>query len=158
VRLAGSAALVALVVAGAAAAATFQSPNGAAKVTLSSTSAGARNVAVTVQIPSVLQCGRPTGVPVAITLPGGERMPRSIAASTVRVNGVQPSKVTIAGRVLTVSLPARRGITCFALVEGMMKISFPSTVAFGNPSSAGTYAFGIRQGKTAYVVPVAIKG
>jgi len=156
VRVAAAAALVALVAAGAAAAARFQSPNGAATVTLSSTAAGAQNVAVTVQIPTVLQCGRPTGVPVAITLPRAERMPRAIVAAMVRVNGVPPSKLTTVGRVVTVSLPVRKGITCFALVDGLMKITFAPGAALGNPSSAGTYAFGVRQGRTAYSIPITI--
>lgn len=156
VRVAAAAALVALVAAGVGAAARFQSPNGAATVTLSSAAAGARNVAVTVQIPTVLQCGRPTGVPVEITLPRAERMPPAIVASMVRVNGVPPSKLTTAGRVVTVSLPVRRGITCLSLVDGMMKITFAPGAALGNPSSAGTYSFAIRQGRTAYVVPVTI--
>ena len=158
VRIATGAMLAALSIAGGAAAGVpFQSPNHEATVTLSSATAGASNVALTVQIPTVLQCGRPTGVPVAITLPRAERLPRAVVASTVRVNGVPPSKITMAGRVVTVSLPVRRGITCFSLVDGMMKITFAPSAAFGNPSSAGTYSFGIRQGKTAYVVPVTIK-
>jgi len=158
VRVAAAAALVALGAVGVAAAGRFQSPDGAATVTLSSSAAGAQNVAVTVRIPTVLQCGRPTGVPVAITLPRAERMPHAIASATVRVNGLAPSKVATAGRVVTVSLPVRRGITCLALVDGTMKITFAPGAALGNPSSPGTYSFGIRQGRTAYVVPVTIKG
>jgi hypothetical protein len=155
-RAAAAVPLVALAAAGVAGAARFQSPNGAATVTLSSSAAGAQDVAVTVQIPTVLQCGRPTGVPVAITLPRAERVPGAIVASTVRVNGVSPSRIAMAGRVVTVTLPVRRGITCLALVDGMMKIAFAPGAALGNPSSAGTYTFAIRQGRTAYVVPVTI--
>jgi hypothetical protein len=150
--------LVALVVVAGAAGATFQSPSGEATVTLSSTAAGAQNVALTVQIPSVLECGRPTGVPVALTLPRAARMPSAIPVSAVRVNGVPASKVAVLGRTVTVTLPVHRGITCFALIEGRMKIAFAPSAALGNPSSAGTYAFGIRQGRTAYSVPVTIKG
>ncbi len=153
-----AAALVALLVAGAASGARLQSRSGEASVTLSSSAAGAQDVGLTVQIPTVLQCGRPTGVPVALTLPRAVQMPRAIPVSAVRVNGVPASKVVVASRVVTVSLPIHRGITCFSLIEGKMKITIAPSAALGNPSSAGTYAFGIRQGKTAYVVPITIKG
>jgi hypothetical protein len=146
-----------LTAAGVAAAAGFQSPNREASVTFSSVKAGASNVGVVVQVPTVLECGRPTGGGVVLTLPRNERMPRAIAAASVRVNGLTASKVTVAGRVVTVSLPIHRGVTCFALIDGMMKIAVAPAAALGNPPSAGSYAVGIRQGKTAYVVPVAIK-
>jgi hypothetical protein len=159
VRVAAGAALVSLLAAGGAAAGVgFQSPNHEASVTLSSANAGASNVSLTVQLPTVLQCGRPTGGDVVLTLPHAARVPHSIAVAAVRVNGVLPSRVAVTGRVVTVSLPARRGIMCFVLVEGMMKLTVAPSAALGNPSSAGTYAFGIRQGKTAYVVPITIEG
>jgi hypothetical protein len=159
VRVAAGAVLVALAVAGGAVAGVgFQSPNHEATVTLSSATAGASNVALTVQMPTVLQCGRPTGGDVVLTLPRAARVPHAIAASTVRVNGVLPSKVAVTGHAVTVGLPVHKGITCFALIDGTMKLTVAPSAAFGNPASAGTYAIGIRQGKTAYVVPVTIKG
>jgi hypothetical protein len=159
VRVATGAMLVALFVAGGAAAGGgFQSPNHEATVTLSSATAGAANVALTVQMPTVLQCGRPTGGDVVLTLPRAARVPHVIAPSAIRVNGVPPSKVAVTGRVVTVGLPARKGITCFAMVDGFMKLTIAPSAAVGNPPGAGTYAIGIRQGKTAYVVPITIKG
>jgi len=157
VRVAAAAAFAALLAAGGAAGALFQSPNGEATVSLSSAAAGARDVGLTAQIPTVLQCGRPTGLPVALSLPRGVRMPGAIPLSAVRVNGVQASKVVVANRVVTVTLPVHRGITCFALIEGKLKIAIAPSASLGNPSSAGTYTFGIRQGRTAYAVPVTIK-
>ena len=158
VRVVTAAMLAALSIGGGAAAGVgFESPNHEATVTLSSATAGASNVALTVQIPTVLQCGRPTGTPVVLTLPRAARVPRAIATSAVRVNGVPPSKVAVTGNVVTVGLPAHKGITCFALVDGMMKLTFAPSAAFGNPPGAGTYAIGIRQGKTVYVVPITIK-
>ena len=158
VRIATGAMLAALFIAGGAAAGvSFESPNHEATVTLSSATAGASNVALTVQVPTVLQCGRPTGVDVVLTLPRAARVPRAIAVAAVRVNGVPPSKVAVTGRVVTVGLPVHKGIMCFALVDGMMKLAFAPSAAFGNPPSAGTYAVGIRQGKTVYVVPITIK-
>ena len=148
---------VLIAAAGAAAAGGFQSPDHQAGVRLSSARAGASNVGLVVQMPTVLQCGRPTGGAVVVTLPRSEQMPRSIAVTNVRVNGVPASKVTVARRAVTVSLPIHRGITCFALIDGMMKITVAPGAALGNPSSAGSYAIGIRQGKTSYVVPITIK-
>jgi hypothetical protein len=157
VRVAQAAALAALLAAGGAAGAGFQSPNAEATVSLSTAAAGAQNVGLTVQIPTVLQCGRPTGVPVALSLPGGVRIPRAIPVSAVRVNGVPASKVVVASRVVTVTLPVHRGISCFALIEGRMKIAIAPSAALGNPARAGIYTFGIRQGRTAYDIPVTIK-
>jgi hypothetical protein len=159
VRVATAAIVVVLSVVGVATAGGgFQSPNHEATVTLSSVAAGAANIAVTIQLPTVLQCGRPTGGDVAVTLPRTARVPHAIAASAVRVNGVTPSKVTVTGRIVTVGLPVHKGITCFALVDGIMKLTVAPSAALGNPPGAGTYAIGIRQGKTTYVVPITIKG
>ncbi len=148
--------LVLLAAAGAAAAAVLQSP-GVATVTLSPAAAGARRVSMTVQLPATLQCGRPMGGPVSVTLPRGERMPSAIAATAVRVNGRASSKVAVAGRVVTVGLPVPRGITCMSIIEGTMKIVFAPAAGLGNPSAAGTYTVVVRQGKTGYLVPVSIK-
>jgi hypothetical protein len=149
--------LVLLAAAGAAVAAVVQSP-GVATVTLSPAAARAWPVTVTVQLPAALQCGRPMGGPVSVTLPRGERMPSTIAATAVRVNGLASSKVAVTGRVVTVALPVRRGITCMSIIEGSMKIVFAPAAGLGNPSAAGTYTVIVRQGKTGYLVPVSIKG
>jgi hypothetical protein len=151
------AALVLVAAAASAAAGGFQSPGGGATVTLSPPAAGARLVAVTVQLPAALQCGRPMGGPVSVTLPRGERMPSVIAVTAVRVNGLASSKVDVVGRVVTVSLPVHRGITCMSIIDGTMKIVFAPAAGLGNPSAAGTYTVIVRQGKTGYLVPVSIK-
>jgi hypothetical protein len=151
------AALVASAAAGVAAAAGFQPRGGEATVTLSSAAAGARPVAVTVGLPAVLQCGRPMGGPVSVSLPRGERMPRAISKAAVRVNGMIPSNVAVDGRKVTVSLPVRRGITCMTIIDGRMKIVVAERAGLGNPSAPGTYMVVVRQGKTGYLVPVSIR-
>jgi hypothetical protein len=155
-RVVIGAVLVSLVAVGAAVAAL--EPRGhEATVTLSSAAAGANSVAVTVQLPAALQCGRPMGGPVSVTLPRGERMPHSIATATVRVNGVAPGSVSLVGRTVTVSPPVHRGVTCMSIVEGRMKIVLAQTAGLGNPSAPGSYTVVVRQGNTGWLVPVTIK-
>jgi hypothetical protein len=105
----------------------------------------------------VLQCGRPMGGPVSVTLPRGERMPRAIPSTAVRINGMTPASVTVSGRMVTVSLSVHHGVTCMSIVDGRMKIALAQGAGLGNPATAGSYTVVIRQGKTGYLVPVAIK-
>jgi hypothetical protein len=148
--------LVLAAAAGSAAGAVFTSRDGQATVALSSTAAGARSVAVTVQLPAVLQCGRPMGGPVSVSLPQGERMPRAIGTSAVRVNGITPASVTVSGRTVTETLPVRHGVTCMTLIDGRMKLVLAPAAGLGNPSAAGSYTVVVRQGKTGWLVPVSI--
>src|SRR5262249_52352447 len=112
----------------------------------------------TVQLPAVLQCGRPMGGPVSVTLPRGERIPHSIATAAVRVNGMTPGGVSVAGRTVTVSLPVRHGVMCMTIIDGRMKIVLAQGGGLGSPAAAGSYTVVVRQGKTGWLVPVSIKG
>src|SRR5581483_867548 len=121
--------IVAPLTGGAPDAVNFQSPNHDATILLSSAKAGAD---------------------VVVTLPRAARVPRSIASSAVRVNGKAPSRIAVAGRKVTVGLPAVNGITCDSITDGVLKVTFAGGAALGNPSAPGTYAIAIHRGASAY--------
>jgi hypothetical protein len=147
-------ALLALV---AAAASAAQSPAHPASITLSSSKAGAQNVGLTLRMPTVLQCGRPRGGPVALTLPAAAHVPRTIALAAVTVNRKAPSAVSVKGHVVTVGLPVLHGMICDSLVDGVLQLQIAPKASLRNPAHAGTYSIAVRQGHESYVVPITVR-
>lgn len=134
-------ALAGLASAGAAAAGAGPKP---ASVTLSSTRAGARPVAMTVAWQTELQCGRLLSRKVELRFPASERLPSSVATSSVRVGGLHPASVTVSAHTLTIMLPRPSGLQCYTLATGTARIVLGRAAHLGNPSRAGTYGIVVR--------------
>jgi hypothetical protein len=115
-----------------------------ASAALSSPKAGAKPVSLLVALHTELQCGRLRNGLLALTFPSGFALPATVGASAVLVDGVTPAKVRLTGRTLSITLPVRTGITCMSIGPGAAKILVTKAAQLGNPSSAGTYALGVR--------------
>jgi hypothetical protein len=154
-RAAGVAAAAALTVAGAAAG--LQQPKSPPTITLSPATAGAGHVGLTLRMPTVLRCGRPTGGAVVVTLPRGAGVPRTIGTASVTLNGMRPAAVTVVGRSITVNMPVVHGAICDSLVDGVLKLVIAPAAALRNPPRAGSYAVTVQQGHVTYRLPVAVQ-
>jgi hypothetical protein len=117
-----------------------------AAASLSSVHAGARPVALVVSLHTELQCGRLRGGSLALTFPTAARLPRTIAASAIAVQGVQPRSVKLTGRRLSIAIPRPAGMTCMVIGPGTAKIVVSRAAHVGNPGVAGTYKLGVHYG------------
>ena len=146
--------VVAAVVCGAAlatGAAAVAAPPGAetsdwAAVSLSSAAAGARPVAVLVSLHTELQCGRLRGRSIDLVFPAAAKLPNTVSAGAVSVQGKRPAGVKVAGRTLSIAMAPPTGVMCDVIAPGVAKILVTRAARVGNPSSAGTYAFSVRYG------------
>jgi hypothetical protein len=141
-------ALGAALATGAAAVAAPTGANGTdwASASLSSTHAGARPVALVVSLHTELQCGKLRGGSLALTFPAGARLPRTIPASAIAVQGKQPASVKLANRTLSITLAPPAGLMCNVIGPGTAKIIVLRTAKLGNPASAGVYKLGVHYG------------
>ncbi len=155
-RAAGVVGAAALAVAGGAAG--FQQPKHPATITLSPATAGAGHVGLTLRMPTVLRCGRPTGGAIVLTLPRAAGVPRTIGTAAVTLNGMSPASVTVVGRSVTVSMPVVHGAICDSLVDGVLKLVIAPAAALRNPPRAGSYSVTVQQGHVTYQLPVAVQG
>jgi hypothetical protein len=138
--------VVAAVLAGAASAAAPQS----ATVTVSPSRAGARPAALTVRLSYEMQCGYPGPGPIVVQLPAGERVPATIAPSALLVNGKPAPGVRVAGRTVSIDLPARPAIMCDVIGPGTATVVFTRAAGLGNPAGAGSYTVTVtRHGSSA---------
>lgn len=110
-----------------------------ASVSLSSVHAGARPVALVVSLHTELQCGRLRGGPLALTFPAAARLPRTMSASAITVEGKQPFSVKLADRTLSITMPPPIGVMCDVIAPGTAKIVVSRAARVGNPPVAGTY-------------------
>ena len=117
-----------------------------AAAALSSSKAGARPVSVLVSLHTELQCGRLRGRSIALTFPAASRLPKTVAAGSVAVQGKRPSGVTLRGRTLSIALAPPAGVICDVIGPGVAKILVTRAARIGNPSSAGTYTLTVRYG------------
>jgi hypothetical protein len=132
-------------------AAAFAAPPGAegsdwAAASVSSSHARARPVGLVVSLHTELQCGKLRGGSLALTFPAAARLPRTIPASAIAVQGRQPSSVKLAGRTLSITMPRPVGMTCMVIGPGTAKIVVSRTAQLGNPAAAGAYELGVRYG------------
>lgn len=117
-----------------------------AATTLSSAHAGARPVALVVSLHTELQCGKLRGGSLALTFPAAARLPRTIAASAIAVQGVRPSSVRLVRRTLSITMPRPAGMTCMVIGPGTAKILVSRAAQVGNPATAGAYKLGVHYG------------
>jgi len=129
-----------------------------ASASLSSSHAGARPVALVVSLHTELQCGRLRGGAVAITFPAAMKLPKTVSASAVAVQGKRPAGVTLSGRTLSISPAPPVGVMCNVIAPGVAKILVSKAAQLGNPASAGTYALGVRYGTETLRATLTIQG
>jgi len=110
-----------------------------ASASLSSVHAGARPVALVVSLHTELQCGQLRGGALALTFPAAARLPRTISASAIAVDGKQPLSVKLANRTLSITMAPPVGAICDVIGEGTAKIAVSRAARVGNPPAAGTY-------------------
>jgi hypothetical protein len=117
-----------------------------ASATLSSVHAGARPVALVVSFHTELQCGRLRGSALALTFPAAARLPRTMHASAIAVQGKQPSSVKLANRTLSITMSRPTGVMCNVIAPGTVKILVSRAAQLGNPAAAGAYKLAVHYG------------
>ena len=128
----------------------------AATASLSSTTAGAKPVALTVTVHYEMICGQPGPGTAVVTLPTAASVPSSIAASSVLVNGRTAPAVAVKGHDIAVTLPTHRGVTCLVVGPGTLRLDLTRAAGIGNPRAAGTYMIHVRRNSLAFAAPVRI--
>jgi hypothetical protein len=114
-------------------------------VRLSSTRAGARPVVLKLTVRTELQCGRLVGGTVAVRLPRGAHVPRSISRSAALIGGKPAAGVAIAGRTLTIAVPQPRGVICTVIGPGRAVVTLTRAAGLGNPARAGRYLYAVER-------------
>ncbi|MGD0167273.1 MAG: hypothetical protein ABSC51_08295 [Gaiellaceae bacterium] len=128
----------------------------AASVSSSPSRAGARAVVLTLRLHYEMQCGYPGQGPVVIGFPAQMRLPRTLHASSVLVNGKPTSRVEISRNQVSVPLPRRSDILCDVLAPGTLTIVFNRSASLGNPSRAGRYLVTARRGSLRFLARLVI--
>jgi hypothetical protein len=110
---------------------------------------GARPAALRLSLRTELQCGRLGGGPIIVGFPAAERMPASLQAGDVLVNG-KSLDASLSGHVVSIALPKTIGLTCDLIGPGTVSVVFTKAASLGNPLTPGTYHVSLRvRGKTA---------
>lgn len=148
--IAGAAAVAALAGAGTAGALVGPGLAHAATVTLSSNRAGADPVALTLELEYEMQCGYPGPGPVLITLPAAERLPGTLARTSVRVDGRPAVAVSVTGHTVSVGLAPEPRIMCDVIGPGRLTVLFTSAAHLGNPSRPETYVVEATRGGASF--------
>jgi hypothetical protein len=116
---------------------------------------GARPVALRLTVRTELQCGRPRGGPIVVAFPAAERMPASLQAGDVLVNG-KALDATLSGHVVSIALPKTTGVTCDVIGPGTVSVVFTKRANLGSPLAPGTYHVSLRVRGTSAVAPFTI--
>jgi len=117
-----------------------------ASASLSSVHAGARPVALVVSLHTELQCGKLRGGALALTFPAAARLPRTMLASAITVQGRPPSSVKLANRTLSITISRPTSVMCDIIGPGTAKILVFRAAQIGNPPAAGVYKLGVHYG------------
>ena len=131
-----AAALAALACAAAAQAGV--APN-TASVSASSYSKGAP-VALTFTLKYKMPCGSP-GETMTVLMPSGMKVPRTIAARAVKVNGARASSVATHGSTVSIALAKKQWLTCNVLGMGDLSVVLGPKARLANPTTPGIYSF-----------------
>jgi hypothetical protein len=127
-----------------------------ASASLSNVHAGARPVALVVSLHTELQCGKLRGSALALTFPASAKLPRTVPASAIAVQGKQPSSVKLVNRTLSMTLPRPIGVMCNVLAPGTAKILLSRAALLGNPASPGVYTLAVQYGMQKLQAPLKI--
>lgn len=123
-------------------------PLGSATAVAAPAAAGARRAKLTLTLRLELQCGRPrTGV-VSVSLPAALRLPATVSAGAVLVDGRRPHALRRQGRLFTLTLKPTSGMLCDVLGPGDLTVVFTPSAEIGNPAKPGSYPVAIRAGST----------
>jgi hypothetical protein len=124
---------------------------------VSSSTAGAKHVTLTVSFRTELRCGRLVGSrAVVLTLPSKELVPATVAPAAISVTGRAAAKVSVAGRVVTIAPAPPRGVMCDSIRVGTAKIVVAAAAGLGNPRAPGTYSVKVTHGSETFAAPLAI--
>jgi len=119
--------------------------SGGLSISVSSTQAGARPVAMNLRFRAELQCGTAAGPPIVVSLPAGEHVPAAVSRAAVLIDGHPATRVTVSGHRVTIAV-ARPEVICDVIAPGPIKIAITRGAGLGNPQHAGTYAVFVRRG------------
>jgi hypothetical protein len=122
-------------------------PPQSAGVSESTSTAGARPVALTFILRYQMQCGNPGKGPVTLTLPSAMTVPAKIAKSSVLLNGKTPPSVTSRGTKIVVGIAQPSFVTCDVIGVGKLTIVLKRSAGIGNPKTKGVYTFNVQVGK-----------
>jgi hypothetical protein len=117
-----------------------------ASARLSNVHAGARPVALVVSLHTELQCGKLRRNALALVFPAAARLPRTMSASEIAVDGKRPRSVKLTGRTLSITIAPPTGVMCNVIAPGTAKILVSRAAQLGNPAAAGTYKLAVRYG------------
>jgi hypothetical protein len=123
----------------------------------SPSAAGAKHVTLTVAFRTELRCGRLIGTrSLVLTLPAKEIVPATVAPGAITVSGTAAAKVSVAGRVVTISPAPPRGLMCDSVRPGMAKVVVTASAGLGNPRAPGTYNVKLAYGSETFAARLAI--
>jgi hypothetical protein len=108
-------------------------------VTQSTHHAGARPVAITLQMRYEMQCSWPGPGSLEIRFPAGVQLPASLAAGAILVNGKPTTAARPSAGVVDVALPPRPQVMCDLIGPGRVTVSFTKAAKVGIPKRHGSY-------------------
>lgn len=107
-------------------------------IAVSSHSAGAKGVALTLSYETMLQCGRPRAT-ASIHLPFAAAVPAKVGAADVTMNGHPVGSAVLRRHVLTVTAPKVTGMLCNSITTGKVTLVVAASAHLANPAKAGSY-------------------
>lgn len=128
-----------------------------ASAQVSSSTAGAGHVTLTVSFRSELRCGRLMGrQTLVISLPSRARVAATVPASAVTVSGRAARGVSVSGHAVTIALAPPRGMMCDSVRVGTAKVVVAGAAGIRNPVAPGTYSVKLAHGSETFAAPLAI--
>lgn len=123
---------------------------------LSTTRAGAKRVALTLQLQTALVCGQAGPTAVVVELPAAARVPARLQRMSVAVGGRPPRAIAVKGRRVTISPARTPGVMCHSVTIGTLVIHFTHAARLENPRKPGRYAVVVRRGTAHYRATITI--
>jgi hypothetical protein len=103
-----------------------------------------------------MQCNYPGAGALVVTFPSAVKLPRRLAAGTVKLAG-NPIAATVDGRRVTVTVPPPTGTLCSLRGPGSVTLSFTRAAKLANPARTGSFAFKVNHDGHAFTAKLAIK-
>ena len=128
----------------------------ATSASLSTTQAGAKPVALTLKLHYEMVCNQPGLGKAIVTLPQASSVPARIDSAAVLVNGKPAPAVSVSGHDVSITMPARRGVTCMVMGPGTLTLTLTRAAGLGNPAQAGTYTIRARRNTRTFQAKVHI--
>jgi hypothetical protein len=147
---------LAVVAAGALAASANAGLGQSSSGTISSHLAGARPVTLTLKLGYEMQCGYPGPGPVVVTFPKAWRLPATLGATPVLVDGKAAVSASLSGHTVRIGLAPAPRIMCDVIGPGMLTIQFTRAADLGNPAVAGTTDVTAERANESFRIPFSI--